>query len=69
MDNDAKQELIIYGKIYFNGYKTTWTGADLTKIYELYNLIHGTEKVDTNCSSCRRETISAVRDAYMQAIK
>jgi hypothetical protein len=69
MDDDTKQELIEYGKVYFTGYKTTWTGKDLETIYRLYNLINGTDKVDTNCNSCRRETITSVRDSYMQAIK
>jgi hypothetical protein len=69
MDDNVKQELLSLGAQYFNGLKSVWTGDDLQKIYNMYNQIKGTNKLDTGCNSCRRAVINETRDFYMDLVK
>lgn len=69
MTEELQQDLLHAGAKYFNGLKSMWSGQDLQDIYRLYNLLTGQNKQDTQCPSCRRQTINYVRDQYVQLKK
>lgn len=65
INTEAEAEVLKYGH-WFNGLKSVWTSDDLIEAYNLYNRIHGTNKKDVGCPSCRREVIDSIRDIYIR---
>lgn len=69
MTPETKAELLKFGELYFAIPKSNWTPEDLKAVYDMYNKIHGTDKIDQGCGSCRRDTITDVKNHWFNATK
>ena len=63
---NTQEQLKFYGDIFFKAPKSKWEPEDIAIIYALYNKVYNENKQDTGCGSCRRETILAVKEAWIK---
>lgn len=67
-----KQEIIelfdAHGQL-FGTPNRIWSPEQLQIAYQIYNLYYNTNKVDTGCGSCRRDTVNSVRGIYQEYLK
>lgn len=61
---NTQEKLKYYGDLFFKFPKAKWELEDIIIIYQLYNELNNTDKKDTGCSSCRRETILNVKEHW-----
>lgn len=64
MTEEIKGQLMVLGAKYFTIPKNSWSAEELKDIYEMYNKIFNTSKIDQGCGSCRREVITGVHETY-----
>ena len=69
MDDVTREELIAKGTAWFTIRKSVWSEQEIADIYRLYNACTGESKKDTRCPSCRRNTITALRNIWAAEMK